>query len=466
MYKKLALILIIGLMAMGLMGCSESQTAANVAIDARFSDFYDLMGGETTLGAGQGTMLQDGSRLLQFTENALMIYDESLPAGERYNFEPLGKKFLTGDPGLTIADNLPGVRYLNGHLVYVDFIPFFDQLGGVRFVGQPLTEVRFNSDQNRYEQYFEKLGFYLELGDSQKRVHLIPYGLIACRQNYLGQGCSAPRSDAVIDAQDYLPQPFITFTQSLGDNFPGAPLTAPYLTADGLLEQVYENVVITVSPNDLKNVQLRQLPALTGIQPDKLAPALDNELMVFLPIDPIANLGHNVPTRFLQYIAQNGGANNSGIPTTELFNVNGIRRQCFTYYCLDFDPAAPPENQIHPAPLGHLYLAMQNVTSGQIKLIVWESSPTVAPGQEQILGVLAYNTTPNLPMQNMEPAIEINLPDGTVQSLHFPPTSTSGSTYLKIRLSKTTRGQIIAYKVCLSQPGSTPVCSSESWLVW
>jgi hypothetical protein len=148
---------IISVLVFSSVGCDGTPEPQST-IDTRFSQFYDLQGDEAVLGKAVAPAFSDGARQMQYTDNALLIYDENLPPGERYNFEKLGVLFGQQDPRLPVPEQ-QGIRYINGHVVYAEFVPLFDQLGGVRFVGNPLTEVRLNTQANRYEQYFEKLGF-------------------------------------------------------------------------------------------------------------------------------------------------------------------------------------------------------------------------------------------------------------------------------------------------------------------
>ncbi len=466
MNKNFTVVFFVQIIAIALMGCGQAARVAKMtpgpAIDSRFHEFYNLLGGEAQLGKALGPAFQQNGKTYQYTENVLLVYDESLPTGERFNFEPLGLTFQISDPPLPAPANQPDVRYLNGHVVFADFVPLFDQLGGARFVGKPLTEVRWNAEQSRYEQYFEKMGFYQRQGQTQ--IYLIPYGLIACRERQTEPGCSLTAADAMIASTEYLPQPFLPIVQRLGQDFTGTPLSEPYRASDGMLEQIYENVVLAVDPANLRTIGLRPLPLLTGYQPGPLAPPISDHRMVFFPLDQGNHRGHNVPKPFLEYIAAHGGNELAGQPMGELFEEKGIRRQCFTNYCLDFDPAAPPGAQIRPTPLGHTYLRQKNYLPAQMRLVAWETQSTVAPGGQQVLGVMVYNDTPAQPMQNIEPTLELFLPDGSVRKMTFPPTSAGGTTYLSVQLSDIKTGETVNYKICITQPGGAPVCVTESWL--
>jgi hypothetical protein len=446
-------------------GCESGEAVPTaLSVDTRFQQFYDLQGGEQVLGPALVPMFNDGTRQMLLTENAQLIYDEQLPTGERYNFEKLGLLFGYQDPVLPIPEQ-PGIRYLNGHVVYAEFVPLFDQLGGVRFAGNPLTEVRLNTEKNRYEQYFEKLGFYRNLGDPENTVHLLPYGLIACQKKYPETGCQQGLQDAIINPQAYLPQPFVSTFERLGEAFTGKPLSQPYLAPDGRLEQIYENLVLSMDVNNLRTIGLRDLPVRVGISAELAVPMLNDPLMAFIQLDSASNLGHNVPKAFLEYIAAHGGNDLSGLPISELNDVNGLRRQCFTNYCLDFDSQAPAGANIHPVPLGYEYQRLQGYLPAEFNLRTWEARPILAPGEAQIVGVMVYNATPSQPVANLQPTLEVSLPNGSRQKLVFPPTGAGGTAYLTVTLAEAKAGETIVYEVCAAQPGSVPTCSKEAWLV-
>ncbi|MCS6994811.1 MAG: hypothetical protein NZP74_13415 [Anaerolineales bacterium] len=452
-------------LALAMTGCipaSAAEPTPATGIDARFIEFYNLMGGERTLGQALGPAFTQGGKIFQYTENVLMVYDETRPIGDRFNFEPLGATFGIQDAPLPAPADQPDVRSLNGHILFSDFAPFFDTLGGVRFVGYPLTEVRWNPEKSRYEQYFEKMGFYRR--ENETEVRLLPYGKIACQRAPSAPGCSASISEAIIE-NAHLPQPFLPIVERLGHDFTGAPLSEPYLAADGMLEQIYENIVLAVHPGNLRTIGLRALPLLIGHQRAAFVPPLNDPLMTFMVLDPATGLGHNIPRPFLTYIAAHGGQELAGPPIGELFETEGVRRQCFEKYCLDFDPTAPPQAQIRPAALGRVYLRQHNYQPAAFSLLAWEAQSVITPGQEQVLGARVFNETVNQPMKDAEPTLEITLPDGVIKKWVFPPTSASGNTYLKINLPGLKSGDLVVYKICISQPGSTPLCVSDSWLV-
>jgi len=418
-----------------------------------------LYGGEATLGRALGPSFVEEGLQYQITENAVLRYDPSAPIGEKFGFAPTAIRLVNADAPLPILDQR-GVTSFNGYVVYEEFMPSFERLGGLRFLGDPLTEVRVNREQNRVEQYFENLGLYRALSDPPGTVHLLPYGLMECHQRQNSAGCAPGQSfDAM--PQNLPPEPFLALTERLGDSFTGSPLSPVYLASDGNLEQIYENIIVTAPPDNLRLMSLRALPQMAGVAPQAPAAPRNEPGFSFIPLRD--GLGYNVSTAFIEYVARHGSNEISGPPTTELFEFTGLRRQCFTTYCLDFDPSAPIGAQIHPAALGYDYLRARTGLTPNLQLRIWEQNAYLAPGETQIISLLIYNQTPSQPLKDLQPTLTITLPDGSQQKLTFPPTSASGSSYIEWKGNNQKGGY--SYQICVTWPGAEPACASEGWLV-
>jgi hypothetical protein len=437
--------------------CETITPPPGLNVDSRFREFYDLQGGETRLGKAISPIFNQDEMQYQITENTILIYIPTAPAGEQFNFLALAQNFINEDNPLPEYENL-GLYAIQGHLVYDEFVPMFKRMGGLRFVGRPLTEVRVNLEQSRYEQYFEKMGFYRLFSDPSGTVRLLPYGLIECHRN-TNLACNKNFEDAM--PQDLLPQPFLTIIARLGETFAGQPLSQVYLAPDNRLEQIYENVVLSISQDNLRLTALRPLPSLVGIQ---IQPPVEARNEPGLSFSLKANgLGYNVPNAFLQYIAMHGTLELAGEPITELFEINGVRRQCFTNYCLDYDPQAPANLQIRPAALGYDYQSQQGFSTPDLQLHIWELNPVIEPKETQTLGVLVYNTTPSFPVSQLQPILSLRMPGKEPKEFIFPATSESGTSFLEIPAIDTIG--LVEYEVCVSWPGKSPICVRESWII-
>jgi len=441
-------------------GCGSTSPAPAVEVDPLFREFYTLRGGKETLGPALGPALEQNGIRLQICANAVLQYDPAAPEGEKFGFAPVAADFVQADTPLAVPEQ-NGIRVLNGHLLYPDFVEVFDHMGGLRFVGQPLTEAHVNPEQQRVEQYFERLGFYRSFADPQAPVQLLPYGLMDCHQQSDSQACQTG-GDFNAMPQNLPPEPFLPLVERLGEGFSGKALSDVYLAEDGKLEQVYENIVVAAAPEAWRQMELRPLPELTGIAPQAPTGQRPETGLSFMPLTP-DGLGFNVATAFLEYAARHGSASISGEPITELFETNGVRRQCFRKYCLDYDPTAPVGAQIRPAPLGYDYLRQRNALAPRLQLRIWEEKPYLAPGAAQTIGVSVYNGSASQPVSDFQPTITLTLPDGTTKNQTLPPTSAAGTSYLT--WAETQQTGTYLYKVCAVWPGSNPVCARESWLV-
>ncbi|HEX7976413.1 MAG TPA: hypothetical protein VF498_18525, partial [Anaerolineales bacterium] len=275
---------------------------------------------------------------------ALMVYDPDMPASQRFSLAPLGLDLNLTEPAVP-APGQKGSRYVDGHVIFPDFVPLYDALGGIRQVGKPLTEVHYNPNTKRYEQYFSNLGFYRVEGDSSGSIRLLSYGAwkcdSACRQDSNG--------NAAINAHPQIESLFTGTVARLGVDFTGFSLTDAYVAADGKMEQVFENVVLAAQG---EKVALRSIPEKLGLFPDPLKVNNNDALFGFYSIQ--GKKGYNVLQAFITYIDQHGSYTVSGAPIGELSRLNDqVYRQCFVNLCLDYDQSA--SSPVRPAPLGYNY---------------------------------------------------------------------------------------------------------------
>ncbi|MEJ2348836.1 MAG: hypothetical protein P8Y03_03525 [Anaerolineales bacterium] len=208
-------------------------------VDPVFEDFYESLGGFDTLGPALTPLQNSGGLNIQYVQSALLLFDAQATQAERYRLAPLGIVFGIAEPAVP-NPGVPDSRYVNGHVIYADFMPLYEQLGGARLAGRPLTEARYNPDKARIEQYFENLGFYRLENDPSGDVRLLAYGAFACDQRCRYQ----PPPASIPSLRPLLPEPFSTEVARLGLNFVGRTLSEPYINSDGQLEIIFENLVL------------------------------------------------------------------------------------------------------------------------------------------------------------------------------------------------------------------------------
>jgi hypothetical protein len=334
-------------------------------------------------------------------------------------------------------------------------------MGAQRYVGTPLTGVRYNGVENRVEQYFENLGFFQNL-EGNTSVQLMAYGRIAC-----AEACSAQANPAAIVAVD-LPygEPFIGIAEQLGKQFVGERIAGPYQRANGSLEVIYENLVL-YSESGSQVVLPRPIMAELGVLPEPLVNRLENPNLSFIEIE--SGYGYNVPYFFIDYINQQGGFAIVGQPISELkLQGDGSANQCFANTCLSYSI----ESGVVPLPVGAEYKlrfydqpSVENTPQQmEIRIQVWEDFSQISSAETQVIHASLYAGRQLL--SSLQPYLEITLPGGGTSIYQFPITDNSGQTQISVPPIHAQNGTLIPYKVCLEGFGAQEVCASESYMIW
>jgi hypothetical protein len=435
-------------------------------IDPLFAEFYQTLGGEAVLGPVISPVSISENRYHQYVESGLLVFDQQAAGSNRFSLAPLGKEFGVLEAPVSRTGNSQG-RYVNGHYILDEFLPTYDQLGGARFVGQPLTEPHHNLEKQRIEQYFENLGFYRMDQDLPGTVRLMAYGVYACDHRCRYQAPSA----GIPSLQPVLPEQFRLQVARLGESFSGAALTESYLNPDGKQEVIFENLVLVADESQPGGATPRPIVEETGFPAQPLMRERPDPLMVFFPIE--GNKGHHIPIYFYTYILEHGGFAFSGEPISEVFlHEQGVYRQCFTNLCLEYDLSLPGTG-LRLAPLGLDYkekvfdkawdfTRSQSLEGTSLK--IWEENPFVTSEEEQTIHVAVLEG--NKPLTNREPYLEYTLPDGSQQKVYFPPTGSDGLASADLPAIDAPNGTLIAYQVCLNGILGENLCVGDNYLIW
>jgi len=486
-------------------------------VDPLFSDYYEYLGGMETLGPAITHLQDSGSVKIQYLSSALMVYDSQAVEHERYRLASLGLFLGVAEPAVQNYD--PSDVVINGHIINPKFISKYEELGGELIVGRPITEARYNLDYDRYEQYFENLGFFIRTDDIDEQVYLLAYGAFVCDRQCRFQA----HQWSIPSLMPPLQEPFASTVANIGSSIVGKPLTDPYLSEDGKLEVIFENLVLIVEPaghesargedvsldlhlwvpqilytiprmgvsdelvqsfnislplvvhqgeDNVPKVTVRPIVEMVGLRSRPLVPENRDPLMVFYPIENY--LGHNIPIFFNSFIERLGGFKLSGDPISEVYAIEGGKfRQCFVNVCLDFDPNAPDERQLSFAPLGISYknqyydqreVVKQPQILEDIQMQVWESESFVSSKDKQEIHIVIKKD--GLPSHSRESILIISLPDNSQIEYYFPPTDEDGWSYLVLPPISAPTGTLIPYKVCLPDIERNNICVSDNYLIW
>lgn len=479
------------------------QTPSRYSIDPLFREFYEAKGGESRLGLVISPLISEGRRTVQYVENAKLVYDPQAPSGQRFSFAPLGLELIVPEPPLPAPPPDSPLRYEGGHYIFPDFYPLHEQYGP-RLAGKPLTEVRYNLIRDRYEQYFENLGFYRLKG--QAEVRLLPYGVWACRErcNIAGLYNQSNIIDSAgVGAIDATFRPFI---EKFGSDFSGHVLRPAERNSQGQWQQIMENIVLVADgPNQAETVRLLPVSKLLDITPEAPRRARGDPDYYFYPVRGDQR-GYEIPNFFLEYLQKHGGFAVSGAPIIHYSPLGDLfYHQCFENLCLYYNPSAPEGAQVRPEPLGFAYyshiskpkpspsptlappteaspvvsstpspteesptptlqLAPTPSWLREIAIQVWKRYRELRPSKAQQIGVWILEN--NQPKAGQQVELTLFMPDGSQPTFLLPLTNHQGHASLTLPPLQAPKGALIYFKVCLLISPEMRACVKDYFVIW
>jgi len=466
--KFLLLIIILGLFS----ACSgvAQGNSTYYLVDPRFSELYDRLQGEEILGPPiSNKKYLAGSNLeKQYFEGVVMVFDPD--NSPRYYLESVGREAGFSD----LPDSLEStsVRYINGYLIPLEFSQFYDQMGGERWVGLPLTRARLNPEKKTVEQYFENMGFFRFVDDPPGEVHLMPYGLWKCA----GECARYPGlENAGISsiAREEIPSPFGEAIARFGTQFTGNTVSGVFRADDGTVEQIFQNVVLYQDSSSPLDVSLRPISSLLSQNEDKYEARQEDSLEYFREIE--SGYGFYIPAYFMDFVDRYYGFAFSGEPISRLKEIrDGVFEQCFENYCLLFDAKADLSQQVRLLPQGQKYkeafqknasqLKNQPSVQYKIQLDIWEQLPQISSQESQQIGACIHES--GNPLVNARAVVTVTTSDQGVRVVDFEPTDAGGCSFLILDPIQAKNGTTIDYQVCFHGIGDQEYCQRDSFLIW
>lgn len=466
--------------ACGVQGESPSTISDSThAIDPEFAPLVQRLG--EYAGEAICDPFSDEGIRYQYTTNVLLVHDPAAPLQTQYRLDPLADYWSIAEP--PVADPQDSAQiYVNGHIVWEEAQALYIKLGA-DLMGKPLTEVRYNPNHHRYEQYFEKMGVYRRENDPYGTIAILPYGTWTCAEQCEPEtpDYSSPARFPEAPQDEQLRQGEAAFAErvrQMGMQFTGQPLSPAYFAADGKIEKVYENLILFWDPGNAGTVELRNLPLAVGIHPSPLVPAISG--MHFYQVN--GELGYNLSQDFMVYISRHGTLARFGPPITEMHaGPNDITRQCFEKVCLLYDQSAPKALVIRPEALGYQYLSSVYVPQNgyllqepvspseisplsQLHLTIWQEADIVPQGEFQTIGAGVYDG--QQPMIGAEMVVTLTLPDGSQRSYPMPPTGENGQSQVVVEPIAAEKGTLIPYQVCIVNLPESQFCASHEYIIW
>ena len=460
------------LIILSIAACSMEKAGqgAYYAVDPRFQELYQQLDGEDVLGQPiSNKKFVAGSNIeKQYFEAAVMVYNpETSP---KFYLEPVGLEAGFSDLPNADPEN-PNVKYVNGYIIPMEFAKLYEQLGGARWVGLPLTRARKNPEKGIIEQYFENMGFFRFEDDPPGVVRLLPYGLWRCA----GECSRYPTLEnaGLLRSTDVTTSPFAEVINRLGTNFTGKSLTDAYRAQDERLEQIFTNVVIYEDDDSPLGISLRPIAEQVGIEGDPLEERGTKTDMYFREIKD--GKGFYIPSYFVDFISQYSGFALSGEPINQLREIReGVFRQCFQNYCLRYDSAAEEEEQVSLVPLGQRYKDQvyhdRAVTTPEVQgkrdftLDVWEQSTQVSSSERQQIGACIHEG--ETPLRDIQVEMTLRIPQRGTRRFQLPATDAGGCSFYELEPIQAQNGTAVDYQVCFKGLNEGQQCKQDSFLIW
>lgn len=497
-----------------LASCTQASPEAQIEyypLDETFTQFYQFLGSEELLGAPISPLIEGEKGIQkQYTENVLMVYDPKAEEKAQYYLGPLGKEYGRKEKAPGSVPPQEGDVVANGFVIYPDFVSLFQRFGSGVYSGKPSISAWVNENENRIEQHFLNVGFYISTDDpplttpeegngvAQSAPKLLPWGLLACQEGCIPVEEPTPLPLVGVGAEGEISEPFGSLIAELTPAFLGKRLQGPYWAADGQREIIFENIVMYAQKGE---VYMRPVVQVLGYQRTKLVPPGDDPTLVF--VENKDGLGHNVPQLFYGYIMANGGLEISGLPITESVEISrNLYRQCFTNICLETITAGLNKDQVMVRPVGREYLeqvvnapggaatippviegeggesagesqeASENANGtpapalppllADLQFTVSEAYPLLGIGQQQIIEI--GSSAGEEPAAGISFTVTIILPDGGQQSVDARPTNNEGVTQARLPVLELPAGSLVNYQVCVVGAPDLP-CYNGNFLV-
>ncbi|MFN2195311.1 MAG: hypothetical protein ACK2UW_04220 [Anaerolineales bacterium] len=355
--------------------------------------------------------------------------------------------------------------YIDGYEVPARVAAFYDETGA-DVAGRPLGPYEYDEKTNRYEMLFENIGIYIGADDPQQTIHMLPLGLMFAfsQREANTESELIPISPAIVLLLNQM-------STRLGTEFTGKVLIPLTLDDAGRPTRIFENMVMKVDPQSPNQIIWEPLPITLGIPAQPAVPRINDPRFTFVTTQESEGLGHNIPLEFWEYIRDHADLAITGQPITEIFypeTNHNLVRQCFEHMCLDYNMAT---DEIRLTSLGIDYYRrvhepgqMGPISPSTLALNIWEAQPAIPPDEAQV--IFARISQNKLPIINVQPVLELTMPDDTRQTMQMSASDIDGISSLQLPPIAADNGTIIPYQVCVLFSDGSQFCLADQFLIW
>jgi len=306
-----------------------------------FLEYYRLHGETAAIGYPITRKTRDGDMYIQYFENFVVQYPAGNPRLAQVHLRPLGLDMFHSTSLETPGED-PDCRYYAryGHFVCLVFLDFFDQIGGVEFLGYPISQARIENGVS--VQDFENGRLVWVVGSEQPRVELADLGVMACRADGMVCHCVEPKGHTTVSSQIGL---FVDRNGGVG--LFGEAVSSPVRIGDKVY-RCYQNACLVWEKYATEPVSIVPLGRQSAPYDPPVAPPPPSDAVSYF------ETGHTIVYAFRDFYNLHGGRAIFGLPLTEFLQDGEVWVQWFENFCFEWRPELPDGERVQLTPLGEI----------------------------------------------------------------------------------------------------------------
>ena len=435
------------------MNNDRCETFADTPVCDIILDFYQQKGGKELFGYPITRQVRRNEMVVQYFSKAVIQYPINNPRYTQVHLRSLGLEISELAPRVA-PEGDPDCRFFEpyGHLVCMQFLGFFDQIGGKDVLGYPIGEPKVVNGE--LVQDFENARLIWSTSPRESpHVALAEWGEQACYEH--GLICSYVNR---ADHADF-PSPIDVFVMEHGGEAVfGAKVDVPR-ELDGRAFQCYQNACLIWDLNAVESVVLVPLglrSAPTVPQADRPSPSDD---AWYCP-----ESGHSVILAFKDFYFQHGGEAVFGRPLTEFMQDGEGWVQWFENASFEWHPDRADGERVQLTPLGEIYYRQfgtdilqgtpqPNSIEEEIVLTVRPDYTLLPPDVPQVIHLWAKDSV-GRPQANVSITLYLTTPSAR-QIVQVQPTDATGEALLRLDSLDASCGEMVRLQAVTKTSDST-----------
>ncbi len=441
----------------------DCELYANTPVCGVILDYYLLHGGKELFGYPITRQSRHDEMIVQYFSKAVIQHPANNPHYSQVHLRPLGLEMSELAPRVA-SEGDPDCRYFEpyGHLVCMQFLGFFDKVGGKDILGYPIAESKVVEGELVQDFENARLIWSTPAGDTP-HVALADWGEQTCYGDGLICTYGASDDSALIPSQ------IDVFVLDHGGEAVFGNKVNELRERAGQALQCYQNACFVWD--------------LNAAEPVKVIPLGQRSAPTVPRLDPSAALadawyctetGHSVVSAYKAFYFAHGGEAVFGRPLTEFMKDGEGWVQWFENVSFEWHPDRADGERVQLTPLGEIHyrqfgLDYLQVTpqpdsiEDEIALTIRPDYTLLPPDVPQVIHLWAKDSD-GRPLANVAITLYLTTPSSR-QIVQVPPTDATGETQLRLDSIQVACGEMVRLQAVTKTSDSTAGAKAQftSW---